>query len=52
MRDYLKKLKLRIRDSNDEKDGICKCDNISYDTCNIFYLRNKFQNTVQKKVIK
>ena len=47
--DHLVRSKLKIRDSNDEENGIYKCGNINCDICNVLYLINEFQSTVTGK---
>ena len=47
--DHLVRSKLKIRDSNDEENGIYKCGNINSDICNVSYLGNEFQSAVTEK---
>ena len=49
LKNHLLRSKLKIRDSNDEENGIYKCSNINGDTCNVLYLKNKFQSTATGK---
>ena len=46
LKDHLVRPKLKIRDSNDEENGIYKCGNINCDICNVLYLSNEFQSAV------
>ena len=49
LKDHLVRSKLKIRDSNDEENGIYKCGNVRCDICDVLYLTNKFQSTVTRK---
>ena len=49
LKDHLVRSKLKIRDSNDEENGIYKCGNINCGICNVLYLSNEFQSTVTGK---
>ena len=49
LKDHLVRSKVKIRDSNDEKNGVYKCGNIYCDICNVLYLSNKFQSIVTRK---
>ena len=49
LKDHLVRSKLKIRDSNNEENGIYKCGNINCDICNVLYLSNEFQSTVTGK---
>ena len=49
LKDHVVSLKLKIRDSNDEENGIYKSGDIKCDICNILYLSNEFQSTVTGK---
>ena len=49
LKDHLVRSKLKIRDSDEEENGIYKCGNINCDICNVLYLSNEFQSTVTGK---
>ena len=49
LKDHLVRSKLKIRDYNDEENGIYKCGNINCDICNVLDLSNEFQSTVTGK---
>ena len=45
LKDHLVRSRLKIRNSNDEENGIYKCGNMICDVCNVLYLSNEFQST-------
>ena len=49
LKDHLVRSKLKIRDSNDEENGIYKCGSINCNICNVLYLSNEFRSTVTGK---
>ena len=51
MEDHLVRSKLKIRDYNDEENGICKSGNIDCDIYNVLYLSNEFQSYCDRKKV-
>ena len=49
LKNHLVRSRLKVHNSNDEENGICKCGNINCDICNVSYLGNEFQSTVTEK---
>ena len=51
MEDHLVRSKLKIRDCNDEENGIYKSGNIDCDIYNVLYLSNEFQSSCDRKKV-